>query len=60
MAPGKNTDKYKILLLAPTGKAAYNIGGTTIHSALHIPAQQKLEYKELSCDVKKHTQSMLH
>ena len=52
-APGQNTDKYKILLLAPTGKAAYNIGGATIHSALHIPAQQKLEYKELSHELKK-------
>ena len=29
--------KPKVLLLAPTGVAAVNIDGTTIHSALHIP-----------------------
>ena len=51
-AAGDNAHKYKILLVPPTGKAAYNIGGTTIHPALHIPPQQKLEYKELSLDVK--------
>ena len=38
----------KILLLAPTGKAAYNIKGNTIHSALAIPACQSLKnYKHL-------------
>ena len=30
-------DKPKVLLLAPTGVAAVNIDGTTIHSSLHIP-----------------------
>ena len=55
-AAGENTDNYKILLLAPTGKAAYNIGGATIQSALHIPAQQKLEYKGLSYNVKTHSE----
>lgn len=29
-----------ILLLAPTGKAAYNIQGLTIFSALRIPVKQ--------------------
>ena len=29
-------------MLAPTGKAAYNIKGNTIHSALAIPASQSL------------------
>ena len=32
----------KVLMLAPTGKAAYNIKGNTIHSALAIPASQSL------------------
>jgi ATP-dependent DNA helicase PIF1 len=34
--------KTKALLMAFTGKAAFNIGGTTIHSALHIPINQSL------------------
>jgi hypothetical protein len=34
--------KTKALLMAFTGKAAFNIGGTTIHSALHIPGNQSL------------------
>ena len=34
--------KSKALLMAFTGKAAFNIGGTTIHSALHIPVNQSL------------------
>ena len=39
--------KY-VLLLAPTGKAAYLIKGNTIHSAFGIPASQSLRnYKPL-------------
>ena len=35
-------------MLAPTGKAAYNIKGNTIHSALSIPSSQSLKtYKRL-------------
>ena len=30
-------DKPKVLLMVPTGVAAINIDGTTIHTALHIP-----------------------
>ena len=49
---GQSRDSYKILVMAPTGKAAYNVKGTTIHSALHIPANHSLhEYKCLSVDV---------
>ena len=37
-----------MLMLAPTGKAAYNIKCNTIHSALAIPASQSLKtYKHL-------------
>ena len=47
----KSGDDYttrRVLVLAPTGKAAYHIKGTTIHSGLRIPANQSLEYKPLS------------
>ena len=32
----------EVLMLAPIGKAAYNIKGNTIHSVLAIPASQSL------------------
>ena len=45
---GVNFSDVKVLLLAPTGKAAYNIKGNTIHSGLAIPACQSLKnYKRL-------------
>lgn len=43
----ENPDDVKTLLCAPTGKAAYNIGGQTIHSLFCIPANQSLKYKPL-------------
>ena len=49
---GQNRDTYKVLVMAPTGKAAYNVRGTTIHAAFHIPANQPLQnYKPLSFNV---------
>ena len=46
--PGVNFNEAKVLMLAPTGKAAYNIKGNTIHSTLTIPACQSLKrYKSL-------------
>ena len=40
--------EVKVLMLAPAGKAAYNVKGNTIHSALSIPACQSLKnYKPL-------------
>ena len=48
---GQNRDDCWILVVAPTGKAAYNVKGSTIHSALHIPASQSLhDYKQMSHD----------
>ena len=45
---GEDFHDIKVLLLAPTGKASYNIKGNTIHSALAIPANQSLKnYKPL-------------
>ncbi|XP_070531546.1 uncharacterized protein [Ptychodera flava] len=48
--PGENPDLITMILMAPTGKAAYNLGGTTIHSALQIPASQGFHYRALSTD----------
>ena len=47
---GSEFSKVRALLTAPTGKAAYNIKGTTIHRAFFISANQKLEFKPLSWD----------
>ena len=45
---GEDFRRVQVLLLAPTGKAAYLIKGNTIHSALSIPASQSLKiYKPL-------------
>ncbi|CAB4033060.1 ATP-dependent DNA helicase PIF1 [Paramuricea clavata] len=45
---GDDFHQVKILMLAPTGKAAYNIKSNTKHSALAIPACQSLKnYKPL-------------
>ncbi|KAK3098765.1 hypothetical protein FSP39_022868 [Pinctada imbricata] len=38
---GDDTELPKIVLTAPTGKAAVNIGGTTLHSAFHLPVKQR-------------------
>ena len=48
--PGIDPDKPCILLMAPTGKAAYLIRGNTLHSTLKIPVNQKLQYKSLDTD----------
>ena len=45
---GIDFGKISVLLLVPTGKAAYNIQGNTIHSTLAIHASQSLRnYKPL-------------
>jgi DNA replication protein DnaC len=44
---GEDFSSRRVLVLAPTGKAAYHVKGTTIHSGLRIPANQKLEHKPL-------------
>ena len=45
---GEDFHRVQILLLAPTGKAAYLIKGNTIHSTFGIPASQSLKnYKPL-------------
>ncbi len=42
-----NAEETKVLLTAPTGTAAFNIGGSTIHSALKIPMRLKPQYEPL-------------
>lgn len=39
---GKNPDDVKVVKTAPTGKAAFNIKGNTLHSAFTIPANRVL------------------
>ena len=48
---GNNPDEAKVLLGAPTGIAAFLIGGGTLHSLFHIPANQDFSYKPLTSDV---------
>ncbi|XP_062597515.1 uncharacterized protein LOC134258932 [Saccostrea cucullata] len=45
--PGSNPDDPKVLLAAPTGKAAFLINGNTIHNLFQIPASQGFSYKPL-------------
>ena len=44
---GQNPDDMKVMICAPTGKAAHHVGGQTVHSAFHIPADQGFNYKPL-------------
>jgi len=44
---GENYQQQWTMTLAPTGKAAYIAGGATIHSILHVPANQALTYHRL-------------
>ena len=44
---GENPDNVKLMLCAPTGKAAHNIGGNTIHAAFGIPVGRGFAYKPL-------------
>lgn len=41
----QNPDNLHVLLCAPTGKAAHNINGATVHAAFCIPAGQRFTYK---------------
>ncbi|XP_069109228.1 ATP-dependent DNA helicase PIF1-like [Argopecten irradians] len=42
-----NPEDTSVLLVAPTGVAAFNIGGSTIHNALSIPVDAPLTYQPL-------------
>lgn len=47
---GQNPDNIRVLLTAPTGTAAHNIAGTTLHSAFLLPLGQTKSYIKLSDD----------
>ena len=47
---GEDFHKITVSLLAPTGKAAFNICGNTIHNALHILPNQNLSWKPMSME----------
>ena len=48
--PGENPDEVKVLKVAPTGKAAFNIKGNTLHSAFKIPANRGFQYCTLDAN----------
>ena len=43
--PGNSIDSPSIILTAPTGKAAVNIGGTTLHNAFRLPVKKRGGYE---------------
>ena len=45
---GQTPSELNVLLMAPTGPAAFNIGSQTIHSALHMPRNNLKTYMKLS------------
>ena len=49
-AEGENPDDVRVLLTAPTGTAAHNIGGVTLHSAFLLPLGQTKSCATLSDD----------
>jgi len=51
--------KIDYLLLAPTGVAAQNVGGKTIHSALRIKQTSDQHYQTLSMDSESSIQALL-
>lgn len=40
--PGSNPDQPPVMIIAPTGTAAFNVNGLTIHKALEVPANHNL------------------
>jgi len=44
---GENYQQHWTVTMAPTGKAAFIAGGATVHSVLHVPANQTLTYHRL-------------
>ena len=47
---GVNPDEINVIKAAPTGKAAFNIKGNTLHAAFKIPANKGFEYCVLDSD----------
>jgi len=58
--PGTRPDSIKVLQCAPTGKAAFNIGGMTLHTTFSLPVSQcKTDIKNLSADLRNTLHSKL-
>ena len=47
---GENPDEINVIKAAPTGKAAFNIKGNTLHAAFKLPANKGFEYCALDSD----------
>ena len=47
---GQNPENVKVVKSAPSGKAAFNIKGNTLHVAFKIPANRGFEYCALDSD----------
>ena len=47
---GADFQQHWSMTVAPTGKAAFLAGGATIHSVLHVPANQALTFHRLDHD----------
>ena len=47
---GENPDDVKVVKSAPTGKAAFNIKGNTLHATFKIPTNRSFEYCALDSD----------
>ena len=47
------------ITVAPTGNAVFLAGGSTIHSVLHVPANQSLTYRRLDHDTLNSVRSCL-
>jgi len=46
--PSENPSQSPVLVCAPTGKAAFNVLGMTLHTTFRLPANQDLEWCELT------------
>ena len=57
--PENNPDDISVVKVAPTGKAAFNIRGNTLHSAFKIPANRAFNYCTLDRDRLNITRSQL-
>ena len=53
------SDDVKVVETAHTGKAAFNIGGKTLHSAFKIPANRGFEYCAMNSDWRNTIQTQL-
>ena len=58
--PQNDPDDVSVVKVAPTGKAAFNIRGSTLHSAFKIPANRGFSYCTIDRDRLNTIRSQLH